>query len=277
MVWRAYVSLALSLGLLLILAAALSGTAILLASVLHEDLSAAWAGLARNLNEPMGARKETGFGFSSIDTPIGSIGKRMTTLLDLTRTVAAFGLRSAADKLKQVGQESLWKRGARPIVYIASGYIAAQWLALCAQGRMANSYKIDRMTAVFISAVIKYSILALAATTLLKAIGVPAQGLDAVLASAGIAAGIASQKVLQNLASGLVLLVFRPFKIGDKVALSGGVEGWVTEVRLFETRLVTGRLAAAISALCVCCCYSFPWERIIDGASSGRMICLVEL
>jgi len=31
-----------------------------------------------------------------------------------------------------------------------------------------------------------------------------------------------------------------PFQIGDKVALSGGIEGWVTEVRLFETRLITG-------------------------------------
>jgi small-conductance mechanosensitive channel len=244
-VWRAYVSFALSLGLLMLLAAALSGTAIVLASVLHEDMSAAWAGLRHNLDgEP---------GFSPVDSRFASVGKKVSSLLDLTRAAAALGLRSAADKLKQVGQESLWKRGSRPIVYMVAGYIVAQWLALCAKGRMAERYKIDRMTAVFLQTVIKYSILALAATTLLKAIGVPAQGLDAVLASAGIAAGIASQKVLQNLASGLVLLIFRPFKIGDKVALSGGIEGWVTEVRLFETRLITGlpHVWSPLSWLCV--------------------------
>ena len=262
---RAYVSFALSLGLLMLLAAALSGTAILLASVLHEDLSAAWAGLRHNLDgEP---------GFSPVDSRFTSVAKKVGSLLDLTRAAAALGLRSAADRLKQVGHESLWKRGSRPIVYMVAGYIVAQWLALCAKGRMAERYKIDRMTAVFIQTVIKYSILAIAATTLLKAIGVPAQGLDAVLASAGIAAGIASQKVLQNLASGLVLLIFRPFKIGDKVALGGGIEGWVTEVRLFETRLVTGlpHVWSPLSWLCVI-------ESSAEGAGAtpfvGRSCCI---
>jgi len=186
-VGRAYLSLALSLGVLLVvpkaigdkeheywygglwagalllLGAALSGTGILLTSVLQEDLSAAWAGLRHNLkDEP---------GFSPIGTPFTNARKRLSTLLDLTRAAAALGLRSAQAKLKQV-ETSAWKRGARPIIYVAAGYLVAQWLSLCAQGRIPSGYgKIDRMTAVFLRTVIKYTVLALAATTLLKAIG----------------------------------------------------------------------------------------------------------
>ncbi|EKX49075.1 hypothetical protein GUITHDRAFT_105159 [Guillardia theta CCMP2712] len=80
--------------------------------------------------------------------------------------------------------------------------------------------------------------MAFAGSVILKAMGVEAVGLDALLASAGIAAGFASQKILQNLAAGVILLLFRPFKVGDKICVNN-VMGWVTKIMLFETTLLT--------------------------------------
>eukprot|EP00293_Proteomonas_sulcata_P007650 CAMPEP_0184289706 /NCGR_PEP_ID=MMETSP1049-20130417/2087_1 /TAXON_ID=77928 /ORGANISM="Proteomonas sulcata, Strain CCMP704" /LENGTH=302 /DNA_ID=CAMNT_0026596593 /DNA_START=116 /DNA_END=1025 /DNA_ORIENTATION=- len=68
--------------------------------------------------------------------------------------------------------------------------------------------------------------------------GLHTYGLDTLVASLGIAAGFAFQKTLQNLAAGIILLLFRPFKVGDKIQVDN-VSGWVMQVMLFETRLRT--------------------------------------
>jgi small conductance mechanosensitive channel len=235
---RAYLLLFVSVGALVFLMATLAGTTI---AVLHQDLSS----LLKSLMDEEEAVDSEEPGFSTISSQSWArFGQRAGKFFSFTRAAAALGWRSAANRLKDRGwlEEGIarWLRGARPVVYLVLGYMFSQWLALCAQQRVTGKYKIDHMTANFLQTVVKYSVLALGLTYVLKALGVPAQGLDALLASSGIAAGIASQKILQNLASGVVLLIFRPFKIGDKIALPGrGVEGWVTEVRLFETKLIT--------------------------------------
>ena len=59
-----------------------------------------------------------------------------------------------------------------------------------------------------------------------------------VLASAGVAVGMAMQGALGNIASGIVLMLFKPFKLGDYVSI-GSVEGTVRELNLFYTVFVT--------------------------------------
>jgi len=69
-------------------------------------------------------------------------------------------------------------------------------------------------------------------------LGVPTASLITVLASAGVAVGLALQGALGNLAGGIMLMIFRPFKDGDYIN-AAGVEGNVQEITLFYTVLLT--------------------------------------
>jgi small conductance mechanosensitive channel len=73
---------------------------------------------------------------------------------------------------------------------------------------------------------------------ILAQFGAPVAGAMAVLTAAGFAIGLAFQGTLSNFASGVLLLVFRPFKVGDMV-VAGGVTGRVNEIDLFTTTFDT--------------------------------------
>ena len=70
--------------------------------------------------------------------------------------------------------------------------------------------------------------------------GVQTASLIAVLGAAGLAVGLALQGTLQNIAAGIMLLILRPIRAGEYIALSSGADGTVEEVGLFLTRLVQG-------------------------------------
>lgn len=72
----------------------------------------------------------------------------------------------------------------------------------------------------------------------LQKFGVPTTSLLAMLGAAGLAIGLALKDSLSNIASGLMLIVQRPFKAGDAVQVAG-VEGVVEQVRIFTTRMRT--------------------------------------
>ena len=69
-------------------------------------------------------------------------------------------------------------------------------------------------------------------------LGVPMASVVTVLASAGVAVGMAMQGSLSNLAGGIMLMIFKPFKVGDYVSAAGG-EGTVKEISMFYTVLTT--------------------------------------
>lgn len=73
-----------------------------------------------------------------------------------------------------------------------------------------------------------------AATTL----GVPVTSFVTILASCGLAIGLALQGSLSNLAGGIMILIFKPFKMGDYIVADGS-EGTVREINIFYTRLTT--------------------------------------
>ena len=69
-------------------------------------------------------------------------------------------------------------------------------------------------------------------------LGVPMTNLVAVIGSCGLAVGLALQGSLSNFAGGLLILIFKPFRVGDYVA-ANGLEGTVTEITVLYTYLVT--------------------------------------
>ncbi len=78
--------------------------------------------------------------------------------------------------------------------------------------------------------------LVLVIMTALTALGVPTTSMFAILGAAGLAVGLALKDSLSNIASGVMLIVLRPFRTGDHV-VAAGQEGTVLEVRVFQTRL----------------------------------------
>ena len=117
------------------------------------------------------------------------------------------------------------------------------WLAGFVERRLdsalGKSEKIDKTVANFIASLGKYAVLVFTGITLLGQFGVETTSLVAVLGAAGLAIGLALQGTLSNLAAGVMLLIFRPFKIGQFVEV-GGQSGTVKGISLFMTKLDTG-------------------------------------
>jgi small conductance mechanosensitive channel len=90
----------------------------------------------------------------------------------------------------------------------------------------------------FLSSLVYYAILAFAAVAALERVGVQTASFIAVLGAAGLAIGFALQGALANFASGVLILLFKPFAIGDLVEV-GDVFGSVEDIQIFSTILVT--------------------------------------
>ncbi len=102
---------------------------------------------------------------------------------------------------------------------------------------------IDATVADFLSALVRYAIIAFTLIAALGRVGVQTASVIAVLGAAGLAIGLALQGSLSNLAAGVLLVTFRPFRSGEYVDF-GGVAGTVLQVQIFSTtlRTVDGRI-----------------------------------
>lgn len=90
----------------------------------------------------------------------------------------------------------------------------------------------------FFASLARYAILTIAAIFVLGQFGIQTTSLVALVGAAGLAIGLALQGTLSNLAAGVMLLVFRPFKLGDFIN-AGGQSGTVKSIDLFTTELAT--------------------------------------
>jgi small conductance mechanosensitive channel len=98
--------------------------------------------------------------------------------------------------------------------------------------------RFDETLTLFLARLLRWSILALVAMTCLSYFGIETTGFAAVIGAAGLAIGLAFQGTLSNFAAGAMLLIFRPYKVGDSVVVAGN-SGTVAEVELFTTELDT--------------------------------------
>jgi small conductance mechanosensitive channel len=104
--------------------------------------------------------------------------------------------------------------------------------------RTAMEKKLDPTIARFLARISYGILLAFVAIAALDQVGIQTTSLVAILGAAGLAIGLALKDSLGNFASGVMLIMFRPFKVGDYVE-AGGTGGTVTEVRIFATILTT--------------------------------------
>ena len=123
------------------------------------------------------------------------------------------------------------------VVLLLVAWIVAAWVRRLTMRAMERG-KVDQTIARFGANVARYLILVMAVLACLGMFGVETTSFAAVLGAAGLAIGLAFQGSLSNLASGVMLLVFRPFKVGDVVSL-GGTTGKIDEIELFTTKMIT--------------------------------------
>lgn len=121
------------------------------------------------------------------------------------------------------------------------GYFIASMVAKSA-GRFATKTAmkrgIDEMVSKFLGSLVKNLILIASIVAILGIFGIETSSFAAIIGAAGLAVGLAFEGTLGNFAAGIMLLVFRPFKVGDLIN-AAGVTGIVEEVALFVTTLKT--------------------------------------
>ena len=124
------------------------------------------------------------------------------------------------------------------LILILGFWIAGRAQAFAAR-KLIKIDSFDETLASFLSSLVKYLVIAITVIAVLGKFGVETTSLVAVLGAAGLAVGLALQGTLSNVAAGVMLLLFRPFKIGDFVEVAGE-SGSVKAINLFTTEMATG-------------------------------------
>jgi small conductance mechanosensitive channel len=122
------------------------------------------------------------------------------------------------------------------VVLIVGRWVAGRVRKALTAG-MARS-KLDPTLVPFVASVAYYAIIAFVIVAVLGLFGIPTASFIAVLGAAGLAVGFALQGTLSNFAAGVMLLTFRPFRLGDYVD-AGGTAGSVAAIGVFTTTLNT--------------------------------------
>ena len=120
-------------------------------------------------------------------------------------------------------------------------FLVGMWLAKRLSAglqRVLGRAHVDSTLSGFLRNVSYAAMMVLVLVTALTSIGVPPTSMLAVLGAAGLAVGLALKDSLSNIASGVMLIMLRPFRDGDSVQIAG-LEGTVEEVRIFQTRMRT--------------------------------------
>ncbi|PID72285.1 MAG: mechanosensitive ion channel protein MscS [Desulfobulbus propionicus] len=123
------------------------------------------------------------------------------------------------------------------IIILIIGRWLAMWFSSIARKAMTKG-KIDETLARFLSKLVYYALLAAVVIAAADQVGIKTTSFVAIFGAAGLAIGLALKDSLSNFASGVMLILFGPFKVGD-VVTAGGVTGKVHQVDIFSTIIMS--------------------------------------
>ncbi|MBS0010494.1 MAG: mechanosensitive ion channel [Bacteroidales bacterium] len=123
------------------------------------------------------------------------------------------------------------------IVVLVIGLIIIRSLARGAT-RMMEKGNVDKSLIPFLRSLISITLKVLLIISIMSMIGIQMTSFIAVLAAAGLAVGLALQGTLQNFAGGVIILLFKPYKVGDYITTQS-YSGTVKEIQIFTTILTT--------------------------------------
>jgi len=123
------------------------------------------------------------------------------------------------------------------VVFVLGKIIARSLSNLVA--KMMQKSNVDETLIKFVKSLTYIALMAFVIMAALDKLGVETTSFAAIIAAAGLAIGLSLQGTLGNFASGVMLIIFRPFKVGDFVE-AGGVAGIVEEIQIFSTKVRSG-------------------------------------
>ncbi|MEP2979626.1 MAG: mechanosensitive ion channel domain-containing protein [Lentilitoribacter sp.] len=126
----------------------------------------------------------------------------------------------------------------KAILFLIIGYLVAQMFKRIVRRQIERNSRLDPTISNFVASIIYWVIIAAVLIVVLQLFGFQATSLVAILGASTLAIGLALQGTLSDVASGVLLIAFRPYKIGQFVDIDG-TSGTVKEVTLFTTELVT--------------------------------------
>lgn len=122
------------------------------------------------------------------------------------------------------------------VILIAVGYFIANVIQRAVYAGLGRLPGFDRTLRQFFANIARYAVLMLVLVMVLGQFGVQTASIIAAIGAIGLAIGLALQGTLQNIAAGIMLLVLRPFRVGESIEV-GSVAGEVEDIGLFATRL----------------------------------------
>ncbi len=172
----------------------------------------------------------------------------MKNLFAVAETV--IDLTDAAEVKKELNKFGEWVESLIPraldfvievalaFVFIVIGMKLIGWVRKILRKSLERNHA-DTGLVQFLDSLVKYGLYILLALTILQRFGVQTTSVVAAIGSVGVAIGLALQGSLSNFAGGVIILLIKPFKVGDYV-IQGSLEGTVSEIQLFYTTLTTG-------------------------------------
>ncbi|MFZ5608470.1 MAG: mechanosensitive ion channel family protein [Pseudomonadota bacterium] len=124
------------------------------------------------------------------------------------------------------------------VIILAVGLWLSGWAHRLIARLLARTGRVDDTLTGFLGSLARYLVIAITALAILGRFGVQTASLVALLGAFGLAVGLALQGTLADIAAGVMLLFFRPFKAGDYVD-AGGIAGTVKAITLFNVELAT--------------------------------------
>lgn len=211
-----------------------------------------------SLGTPGRPSPSSGLGATQLPTLLASVAAAQGP--ERAVAIAPGSLAAAIDDMTNFSDPAAWwrnllqlvrQRGSELAINLMAAVtilIVGRWFARVFSkllGRVAARAKCDTTLAKFGSHLSYAAVLALVVLSALHRIGIDTTSFTAVVAAAGLAVGLALQGSLANFAAGVLLIVFKPFKVGDSV-LAGGSTGIIEEIQIFNTLIRTENNAVVI-------------------------------
>ena len=125
------------------------------------------------------------------------------------------------------------------LVFFCIGRVLIQWIRKIV-GRSLERSTVDKGVEQFVDSLLKFVLYFLLIFTIATKFGVDTASVAALIASGGVAVGLALQGSLSNFAGGVLILLLKPFEVGDYIIEdTNGNEGTVKEIQIFYTKLST--------------------------------------
>ena len=145
-----------------------------------------------------------------------------------------------ANELMADTASSVAKFGLKVLLAVAI-YVIGAWLIRKVKKLLARTFekrKSDPTIATFIQSLVSATLWVVLILAMVGTLGINTTSIAALLAAGGMAIGMAMSGTVQNFAGGLMLLAFKPFKVGDYVSAQGYF-GWISEISIVHTKLIT--------------------------------------